>query len=380
MKEKEWQKFAVQSVTLLAVVLIISFFFMEDIMKDNGTNGTAATKNMKTLQELNAVPSYETSVLSDEAHVKKRSNTYIQIPKSAVTTGAAVYMTNDYMDSSIRIVINGRKDNVFTTENIIRYNNGKKYSGKIKPGNKKDILGQLDISVSRLKNKKYRINIDIKTRKLYEPVLYETYDAYYISLAIPRNIYDKIVVIDAGHGGIDEGTVSADGKYYEKDYTLFILHELKDILDNSDIKAYYTRLDDIRVSKPDRIRLANKLKADLLISIHCNASDAGDNTAYGVEALYSRQKPAGSKLNNRKLAETIMENVADNVNNRKRGVIRREHLYLLHHSDVPATIIEIGYMSNKSDLKYIKRKSGQTKIAEGIYNGIMEALEWKLLL
>lgn len=72
MKEKEWQKFAVQSVTLLAVVLIISFFFMEDIMKDNGTNGTAATKNMKTLQELNAVPSYETSVLSDEAHVKKK--------------------------------------------------------------------------------------------------------------------------------------------------------------------------------------------------------------------------------------------------------------------------------------------------------------------
>ena len=113
----------------------------------------------------------------------------------------------------------------------------------------------------------------------------------------------------------------------------------------------------------------------MLISIHCNASDAGDNTAYGVEALYSRQKPAGSKLNNRKLAETIMENVADNVNNRKRGVIRREHLYLLHHSDVPATIIEIGYMSNKSDLKYIKRKSGQKKIAEGIYNGIMEALE-----
>lgn len=42
-------------------------------MKDNGTNGTAATKNMKTLQELNAVPSYETSVLSDEAHVKKEA-------------------------------------------------------------------------------------------------------------------------------------------------------------------------------------------------------------------------------------------------------------------------------------------------------------------
>lgn len=375
MKEKEWQKFMAQSVALLATVLIISFFFMEDIIKDSDTNGTAAAKNMETVQALNAIPAYETSVLTDEAHVKERSSTYIKIPKSAVTTGAAVYMTSDYMDSSIRIVINGKKNNVFTTENIIRYNNGKKYAGKTKPGNKNDILSKLNISASMLKNKKYRININIKTRQLYEPVLYETSSAYYISLALPRDIYDKIIVVDAGHGGIDEGTMSPDGKYYEKDYTLLILHELKDILDNSDIKAYYTRLEDIRVSKPDRIALANKLKADLLISIHCNASDAGDYISHGVEALYSNQRPTGSKLSNKKLAETIMENVADNVQNRKRGVIRRERLYLLHHSDIPATIIEIGYMSNKSDLKYIKKKSGQKKIAKGIYNGIMEALE-----
>lgn len=375
MKEKDLQKFTGQSIVLLAAVLIISFFFMGDIIKDNGTNGTASAKNTEAIQAPETVPAYETSVLTDETHVKERSNTYIKIPKSSVTTGAAVYMTSDYMDSSVKLVINGMQDNGFTAENIIRYNNNKKYTGKTKRGNKKDILSKLDISVSRLKNKKYRINIGIKTKKLYEPVLYETSGAYYISLAIPRDIYDKIIVVDAGHGGIDEGTISPDGKHYEKDYTLLILHELKNILDKSDIKAYYTRLDDIRVSKPDRIALANNLKADLLISIHCNASDAGDYVSHGVEALYSSQKPSGSKLSNRKLAETIMENVADNVQNRKRGVIKRERLYLLHHSDVPATIIEIGYMSNKSDLKYIKRKSGQKKIAEGIYNGIMEALE-----
>ena len=90
MKEKEWQKFMAQSVALLATVLIISFFFMEDIIKDSDTNGTAAAKNMETVQALNAIPAYETSVLTDEAHVKERSSTYIKIPKSAVTTGAAV--------------------------------------------------------------------------------------------------------------------------------------------------------------------------------------------------------------------------------------------------------------------------------------------------
>ena len=46
----------------------------------------------------------------------------------------------------------------------------------------------------------------------------------------------------------------------------------------------------------------------------------------------------------------------------------------MHHSDVPASIIEIGYMSNKSDLKYILSKSGRKKVAKGIYKGIMEAL------
>ena len=49
----------------------------------------------------------------------------------------------------------------------------------------------------------------------------------------------------------------------------------------------------------------------------------------------------------------------------------------MHHSNVPASIIEIGYMSNKSDLKYIVSKSGQKKVAKGIYKGIMRALNIK---
>ena len=216
----------------------------------------------------------------------------------------------------------------------------------------------------------------IKTKHLYAPALYETDKAYFISLARPRDVYDKIIVVDAGHGGIDEGTSSARGDH-EKDYNLLVLKELKQLLDKTDIKVYYTRLTDRRVTKAARTNLANNLEADLFISIHCNSSgkNGKNDKAYGVETLYSRRKPLNSKLGNKKLSQILLNNVAEEIGNKKRGVIRREGLYIMHHSEVPATIVEIGYMSNKSDLKYILKKSGQKKVAKGIYKGIMEALE-----
>ncbi len=70
--------------------------------------------------------------------------------------------------------------------------------------------------------------LEFKTKHLYAPVLYETDTGYFISLAKPRDVYDKIVVLDAGHGGIDEGTSSAKG-HHEKEYTLLVLKELKSL-------------------------------------------------------------------------------------------------------------------------------------------------------
>ena len=82
----------------------------------------------------------------------------------------------------------------------------------------------------------------------------------------PRRQY--VVVIDAGHGGNDEGTGSTDWKYREKDYALKVADCLKEILDGTDIKAYYTRTDDREVSKEDRVRLAKKVGADALTVMH----------------------------------------------------------------------------------------------------------------
>ena len=377
MKEKEWRGFAVQSVMLLAVVLLVSVFHPGDIINENGTkvmaDGTVSAKNQNKVKKTEALQEYEGPVRTDEAHVKARSSTYIKIPKTAVPTGASIYLTDNYMKQEIKIVIGGTAGKKLKKEDIARYCNGNKYTGSTSKNNKEDIVESINTRYYITRKKKYRTVLELKTRRLYAPVLYETDTGYFISLARPKDVYDKIVVLDAGHGGIDEGTSSARG-HHEKEYTLLVVKELKKLMDKTDIKTYYTRLTDQKVTKAARTDLANNLEADLFISIHCNSSGKGGSMAYGVEALYSKRKPLNSKLGNKKLSQILLDRVAEEVDNKKRGVIRREGLYIMHHSDVPASIIEIGYMSNKSDLKYILSKSGRKKVARGIYKGIMEAL------
>ncbi len=184
----------------------------------------------------------------------------------------------------------------------------------------------------------------------------------------------KILVLDAGHGGNDEGAWDQTGKRVEKNYNMKIVRMLKEKFDQTEgIQVYYTRTEDKAVSKEKRVALANKLQADALVSIHCNASEPGDNASHGLETLYSKRK-TGVELSNRKLADTIVDQLAKSTGRRNRGTIRREGLYLMHHSKVPTTIVEIGYMSNKSDMKYLDSQKGSQKITDGIYAGIMEAL------
>lgn len=186
---------------------------------------------------------------------------------------------------------------------------------------------------------------------------------------------EKIVVIDAGHGGMDEGTSSQDKKHYEKEYTLLIGKRLRKLMEERGIRAYYTRTDDSLVTKKERVRQAKKLNADLLISMHCNASSVGDTTANGMETLYSARKTDNASMTNKKFAQIMLDEMVKEAGLRKRGIIKRDGLYVLNHADMPTVILEVGYMSNKKDLNFLRKASGQQKIAQGICNGIVKALE-----
>lgn len=98
-----------------------------------------------------------------------------------------------------------------------------------------------------------------------------------------------VIVLDAGHGGKDEGAVSDDGKLEEKEYNLAVVKEIARLLEQSGVKVYCTRTTDRTVSKKARVRLANKRQADMLVSVHCNASDARKHSVRGIEVLYSKR-------------------------------------------------------------------------------------------
>lgn len=103
------------------------------------------------------------------------------------------------------------------------------------------------------------------------------------------------VMIDPGHGGNDKGTISQDGKYFEKNFALEISKRVRDKLSrHRDISVIMTREDDEYVYLDDRVKMANEKNPDVFVSIHLNAQTQ-DKTATGIETWYRKTRPPKKK-------------------------------------------------------------------------------------
>lgn len=368
MELREWRRLAIQSVTLFVMVILTSVCFRNVFspteQKVLAANIPEAVKEPKTEQSQVA-----TSV---KQKVEQRAGTYIQIKKNS-TQGASSEIKNDAMNYAVSVTFEGITDKDISLKDVFRVNHQVARCGAV--SQKETLVKKIKITNEKMSSGKKAVTMRFVLKDVYEPAFYEDEQAYYISLAKPQELYDHIVVIDAGHGGVDEGTCSVDGKYHEKVYTLRISSQIESVLARQGVKVYMTRSKDEWVGKDSRTNFANKVDADLFVSIHCNASSVGDTTAYGIETLYSNRKVQKGDVSNKQLAKIILEEMIKITGQRNRGVIRREQLYLLHHAKVPTTIVEVGYMTNKKDLKLICSERGQEQLAEGICNGIRKALE-----
>lgn len=364
MEMREWRRLAFRSAGLMMVVLLVTIVGSVSSQKgfwqkESGRGQTAQTRKLTNIEHV-------------EAHVIKQDELsrlgehYIEISKTVTGQAVSVRLDNDYMERTMTLTMKGSSVRGYGKSSVT-YHKGDKTSQTDSAIQKKKISQTHEVA-----------RFTFHMNRIYEPELLESEDACYIVLRRPKKVYSHVVVIDAGHGGDDEGTGSVDWKYREKDSALKIVGCLKQILDGTDIKAYYTRLDDRDISKKDRVRLAKDAGADVLISVHCNASDAYDTTAKGVETLYSsRKETAAGNLTSRQLAKDILAGVCEATGRQRRKVIRRDQLYLMHHADVPVTIVEVGYMTNRSDMKYLKKQKNQREIAQGIYNGLCKSLKRK---
>lgn len=210
--------------------------------------------------------------------------------------------------------------------------------------------------------------------RVYE--LDEKYEpgSLYLDFIDPHDVYDKVVVVDAGHGSRAPGAVKLGVS--EKNIDLAILLELKKLFDEcpENIGVYYTRTSDTNPTLDQRVQLANKSDADLFISIHNNSDATGNFTRIkGTQVMFSESDT--SKLSSKKLAQICLANVVDSLGSESRGLLRGDSIYIIRTSEVPVALIEVGFMTNYDELENLKDPAYQKKAAEGIYNAIMEAFQ-----
>ncbi|WP_024832324.1 N-acetylmuramoyl-L-alanine amidase family protein [Ruminiclostridium josui] len=174
-----------------------------------------------------------------------------------------------------------------------------------------------------------------------------------------------LVVIDPGHGGSEPGAVS--GSIHEKEITLAISLEVEKLLNEKHIDNILTRRDDTAVSLEDRVKLANEKKCSLFISIHNNSFT--DPASHGILTTYNPYSDTGERN-----AE-IMQSKLKTLGMFNRKIVPRPNLYVLRHTEMPSLLLEIGFISNKNDLKLLTSSDFQKKCAVQIVNGIEEILE-----
>ena len=188
------------------------------------------------------------------------------------------------------------------------------------------------------------------------------------------DIYDKVIVVDAGHGSHAAGAVKLG--ISEKSLNLAIVQQLKKLFDEDKrrIRVYYTRTSDTNPTLDQRVQLANKANADLFISVHNNSDATGNFTKVkGTQVMYSESDDA--KLSSKKLAEICLKNVVDTTGSENRGLLKGDSIYIIRTSEVPVALIEVGFMTNYKELDLLNSTSYQKKAAEGIYNAINEAFQ-----
>lgn len=214
--------------------------------------------------------------------------------------------------------------------------------------------------------------IEITTDAVYE--LATEYDGEYLYLDFvdPHEIYDYVIVIDAGHGGNDSGAEKSG--ILEKDIDLAIVLKLKELLENADanMKVYYTRTTDTNPSYARRVGLANKCHADLFISIHNNSYKQSAKVK-GTAVMYSQSHEG--EFTSKRLAQICLDELTSRLGTVDKGIMEGDQIHIIRNSKVPVALIEVGFMTNREELKLLNSEEYQEEAAKAVYEAIFKALE-----
>lgn len=275
------------------------------------------------------------------------------IPVGSFVTQEAIYIENDYMNHRMVITVSGMTPGYYDDHTMYGDLEG---IASVQAGFQNDGL-ILILSMEQL----YEYEAMLENQRLV------------LAFYRPAELYDRIVVLDAGHGNDDRG-IYRNG-ISEAATTLDVAERVKKILEAEGIRVYLTRNQNVMPDAERRILFARDAQADLLISLHL-----ADGEEYGINAYYNDRYYI-PELTNAEFADLLVSRSAAAVRNRGNGVFAIEQGseniedLLLFYAQAPAVRLELGCLANAEEAALLSREDYRDDLARGICQAVREAFE-----
>jgi N-acetylmuramoyl-L-alanine amidase len=181
----------------------------------------------------------------------------------------------------------------------------------------------------------------------------------------PQNTGNRrrgVIFVDAGHGGRDPGAV-ANG-IQEKDVVLPMSLKLGQALQSMGYTVYYARTNDVELDLEPRVAIAQRVNADVFVSIHANSLDSRNTSVNGVETFHARNSTVG-----RELASYVQSQIISATSANNRGV-KAAGFYVIAKTSMPAILVETGFVTSPTEASNLSNPNYQKQMADAIAQGI----------
>lgn len=327
-------KWASVYLVILSVAIFTFLFWLEE--------RTVVTVNEIAQDEIQATDEHGDEKYEEQEYLivqRGDESDIIQIPLDGSVASSEITAENHYLNDQIKVVIGG------ATKDF--------YKNLIITGNKMQV-----------RSAKYYIaedglHIQFEMNTVYEISTKYEKDILTISLEKPKGKYDRIVILDPA---IEYG-----------DITWGIVSKAKEMLDAEGVKVYYSRTELDEEDGADLKKLADSIYSDMLVRVELG--DSEDENVFGTDVSYYGDYFTPT-ISNVTLADILEHKVTLAVEGKTLGIIDlKDQDSIIHNISVPAVLLRPGYISNEEEKELLEQEQYQQKIAEGIYNAVMEAYE-----
>lgn len=284
-----------------------------------------------------------------------QSSNYFCVPMPENVRAEEVVLENHYMNEELWVSIRSSQPEIFQdfyAANSVYGNSGCVVDGHFEAGQERTYL-------------RFALDGVYEYRSIFEDHI------LYVEFVPPREAYERVVVVDPAYGGEETGVAVENA--VSKDITLNIAKALKERFDESDVKVYYTRMDDSNPAAADRVKLSAATKADMLIRIEVSGNE--NSKLYGTTAVYNSQFFIPG-FGNVELADLLEREVVTSISGKAGGLVEAaEEDDVINGATVPAAAIRVGYLTNSQEAILLQREDYIERIADGIYNAVMKAYD-----